>query len=67
MVFFVVALGCIGCVIGGVFLLVNLIPGGWDHALSNSTLQSLLGVGFSAAASVRAHCWSWCWIGWRAR
>jgi len=45
MVFIAIALGCIGCVIGGVFLLVNLIPGGWPHPLDNSALQSLLGVG----------------------
>jgi len=45
MVFVAIALGCIGCVIGGVFLLVNLIPGGWPHPLENTALQSLLGVG----------------------
>lgn len=44
-VFFGVALVCVGCVVGGVVLLGNLIPGGWPIMMGNSALQVLTGIG----------------------
>ncbi len=44
-VFFVIALACVGCVVGGAVLLGNLIPGGWTLMMGNTALQTLTGIG----------------------
>ncbi|MEY4965229.1 MAG: hypothetical protein RL274_812 [Pseudomonadota bacterium] len=44
-IFFIIAMACVGCVVGGAILLGNLIPGGWAVMMGNNTLQALTGVG----------------------
>lgn len=40
--------GCIGMIIGGSFLLFNLIPGGWHQVVGNNSMQFFISVGLLA-------------------
>lgn len=44
-VLFGLACGCIGMMIGGSFLLFNLIPGGWHQVVGNNMLQLFISIG----------------------
>jgi uncharacterized membrane protein len=47
-VFFGLAVGFLALTVGGVFLLFNMLPG-FDHALSNGTMQAVVGTGILGA------------------
>ena len=49
-VFFGLSVGCLGLIVGGSFMLFNLLPFGWGHAMNNPLAQALIGIGLIAGA-----------------
>jgi uncharacterized membrane protein len=49
-IFFGLSVGCLGLIIGGSYLLMNLLPFGWDHAMSNLFGQAMIGIGLISGA-----------------
>jgi hypothetical protein len=41
---------CLGCIVGGTFLLFNLLPFGWHSAMGNNAMQLLVGLGLISGA-----------------
>jgi uncharacterized membrane protein len=48
--FFGLSVGCLGLIVGGSYLLVNMLPFGWEHAMANPLGQALIGIGLIAGA-----------------
>lgn len=48
-IFFGLSVACLACVVGGTFLLFNLLPFGW-HAMSNPGMQLLIALGLISGA-----------------
>ncbi|HVV27486.1 MAG TPA: DUF1700 domain-containing protein [Rhizomicrobium sp.] len=49
-IFFGLAVACLALIVGGAFLLFNLLPFGWHGAMQNSIMQALLGIGLISGA-----------------
>jgi uncharacterized membrane protein len=49
-VFFALSVACLGCIVGGSYLLFNLLPFGWDTAMGNPLAQALIGIGLITGA-----------------
>ncbi len=49
-IFFGLSVGCLGLIVGGSYLLFNLLPFGWGHEMSNPLAQGLIGIGLIAGA-----------------
>jgi uncharacterized membrane protein len=49
-IFFGLSVGCLGLIVGGSYLLVNMLPFGWEHAMGNPLGQALIGIGLIAGA-----------------
>lgn len=49
-VFFGLSVACLGCVVGGTFLLFNLLPFGWHGVMGNAGMQLLIGLGLISGA-----------------
>jgi uncharacterized membrane protein len=49
-VFFGLSLACLGCIVGGSFLLFNLLPFGWHGIMGNAAMQLLVGLGLVSGA-----------------
>ena len=49
-VFFGLSVACLGMVIGGSFLLFNLLPFGWGSVMGNVPMQLLVGLGLVSGA-----------------
>src|SRR3954463_15031993 len=48
--FFGLSVGCLGLIVGGSYLLFNMLPFGWDHAMSSPLAQALIGIGLISGA-----------------
>jgi uncharacterized membrane protein len=48
-IFFGLSVACLACVVGGTFLLFNLLPFGW-HAMNNPGMQLLIALGLISGA-----------------
>ncbi|HMH66236.1 MAG TPA: DUF1700 domain-containing protein [Rhizomicrobium sp.] len=48
--FFGLSVACLGCIVGGTFLLFNLLPFGWHSAMGNAGMQLLFGLGLISGA-----------------
>jgi uncharacterized membrane protein len=48
-IFFGLSVACLACVVGGTFLLFNLLPFGW-HAMNNAGMQLLVALGLISGA-----------------
>jgi uncharacterized membrane protein len=49
-IFFGLSVACLGCVVGGTFLLFNLLPFGWHPVTGNAAMQLLIGLGLISGA-----------------
>ncbi len=49
-IFFGLSVACLGLIVGGSYLLVNMLPFGWEHAMTNPLAQALIGIGLIAGA-----------------
>jgi uncharacterized membrane protein len=49
-IFFGLSVACLGCIVGGSYLLFNLLPFGWDTAMGNPLAQALIGIGLITGA-----------------
>jgi len=49
-IFFGLSVACLGCIVGGTFLLFNLLPFGWHIATGNAAMQLLIGLGLISGA-----------------
>ncbi len=48
--FFGLSVGCLGLIVGGSYLLFNILPFGWSHAMSNPLAQLMIGIGLISGA-----------------
>jgi uncharacterized membrane protein len=48
--FFGLSVGCLGLIVGGSYLLFNMLPFGWEHAMNNLFAQALIGIGLISGA-----------------
>ena len=44
------SVACLGCIVGGSFLLFNLLPFGWQGVIGNAPMQLLIGLGLISGA-----------------
>jgi uncharacterized membrane protein len=49
-IFFGLSVACLGCVVGGSFLLFNLLPFGWHGVMGNAGMQLLVALGLISGA-----------------
>src|SRR5580698_1249131 len=49
-IFFGLSVSCLACVVGGSFLLFNLLPFGWHNVMGNAAMQLLVGLGLISGA-----------------
>jgi uncharacterized membrane protein len=49
-IFFGLSVACLGCIVGGSFLLFNLLPFGWHSAMGNAGMQLLVGLALISGA-----------------
>jgi uncharacterized membrane protein len=49
-IFFGLSVACLGCIVGGSFLLFNLLPFGWHSAMGNTGMQLLVGLALVSGA-----------------
>jgi uncharacterized membrane protein len=49
-IFFGLSVACLGCVVGGTFLLFNLLPFGWHGVMGNPAMQLLVALGLISGA-----------------
>jgi uncharacterized membrane protein len=49
-IFFGLSVACLGCIVGGSFLLFNLLPFGWHTVMGNAAMQLLVGLGLISGA-----------------
>ena len=49
-IFFGLSVACLGCVVGGTFLLFNLLPLGWHPVTGNAGMQLLIALGLISGA-----------------
>jgi uncharacterized membrane protein len=49
-IFFGLSVACLGLIVGGSFLLFNLLPFGWHTAMGNGAMQLLVGLGLVSGA-----------------
>jgi hypothetical protein len=49
-IFFGLAVACLALVVGGSFLIFNLLPFGWHAVLGNALMQALAGIGLICGA-----------------
>lgn len=49
-IFFGLAVACLGCVVGGTYLLINLLPFGWQAIMGNAAMQLLVALGLISGA-----------------
>jgi uncharacterized membrane protein len=49
-IFFGLSVACLACIVGGTYLLFNLLPLGWGHEMSTPLSQGLIGIGLISGA-----------------
>jgi uncharacterized membrane protein len=49
-IFFGLSVACLGCIVGGTFLLFNLLPFGWHGVMGNAAMQLLIALGLISGA-----------------
>ena len=49
-IFFGLSVACLGFIVGGSFLLFNLLPFGWHGVMGNAAMQLLVGLGLISGA-----------------
>jgi uncharacterized membrane protein len=49
-IFFGLSVACLGLIVGGSFLLFNLLPFGWHGVMGNAAMQLLMGLGLISGA-----------------
>lgn len=49
-IFFGLSVACLACVVGGTFLLFNLLPFGWHGVMGNAAMQLLIALGLISGA-----------------